>query len=75
MQELSSLFLTNCLSVMHALVKFNEYIPYGLGVMAGHGLLYGIKSRGNNSKTQNARVVFLVHDTSSYCDVCTCEVS
>ena len=37
--------------------------------------LYGIKSRGNNSKTKNARVVFLNHDTSSYCDVCTCEVS
>ena len=36
---------------------------------------YGIKSRGNNSKTKNARVVFLVHDTSSYCDVFTCEVS
>ena len=26
-------------------------------------------------KPKNARVVFLVHDTSSYCDVCTCEVS
>ena len=34
MQELSSLFMTHCLSVMHALVKFHEYIPYGLGVMA-----------------------------------------
>ena len=33
-QELSSLFLTDRLSVMHALVKFHEYIPYGLGVMA-----------------------------------------
>ena len=29
---------------------------------------------GNNSKTKNARVVFLVHDTSSYCDVCTSEL-
>ena len=67
MQELSSLFMTHRLSVMHALVKFHEYIPYGL--------LYGMKSRGNNSKTQNARVVFLVHYTLSYCDVCTCEVS
>ena len=75
MQELSSLFMTHRLSVMHALVKFHEYIPYGLGVMARHGLLYEIKSRGNNSKTKNARVVFLVHDTSSYCDVCNCEVS
>ena len=34
LQELSSLFLTHRLSVMHALVKFHEYIPYGLGEMA-----------------------------------------
>ena len=34
MQELSSLFMTHRLSVMHVLVKFHEYIPYGLGVMA-----------------------------------------
>ena len=34
MQELSSLFMTHRLIVMHALVKFHEYIPYGLGVMA-----------------------------------------
>ena len=34
MQELSSLFMTHRLNVMHALVKFHEYIPYGLGVMA-----------------------------------------
>ena len=34
LQELSSLFMTHRLSVMHALVKFHEYIPYGLGVMA-----------------------------------------
>ena len=33
-QELSSLFLTHRINVMHALVKFNEYIPYGLRVMA-----------------------------------------
>ena len=35
MQELSSLFLTHRLSVMHALVKFREYIPYGLGWLVG----------------------------------------
>ena len=34
MQELSSLFMTHCLNVMRAPVTFNEYIPYGLGVMA-----------------------------------------
>ena len=34
MQQLSSLFMTHRLSVMHALVKFHEYIPHSLGVMA-----------------------------------------
>ena len=33
-EDLSSLFMTHLLSVMHALVKFQEYIPCGLGVMA-----------------------------------------
>ena len=33
-QELSSLFMTHHINVMHALVKFHEYIPYNLGVMA-----------------------------------------
>ena len=32
--ELSSLFMTHRLNVMHAPVKFHEYIPYDLGVMA-----------------------------------------
>ena len=31
MQELSSLFMTHHINVMHALVKFHEYIPYSLG--------------------------------------------
>ena len=30
MQELSSLFMTYQLNVMHAPVKFHEYIPYSL---------------------------------------------
>ena len=34
-QELSSLFMTHRINGMHALIKFPEYIPYGLGVMAG----------------------------------------
>ena len=33
-QELSSLFMTHRLNVMHAAVKFHKYIPYGFGVMA-----------------------------------------
>ena len=34
MQELSSLFMTHHHIVMYAPVKFHEYIPYSLGVMA-----------------------------------------
>ena len=34
MQELSSSFMTHRIDVMHALVKFHEYIPQSLGVMA-----------------------------------------
>ena len=34
MQELSSLFMTYCIYVMHALVQFHEYNSYSLGVMA-----------------------------------------
>ena len=34
MQKLSSLFMTHHINVMHAPVKFQEYIPYSLGVMA-----------------------------------------
>ena len=33
-QQLSSLFMTHRINPMHALIKFPEYIPYGLGVMA-----------------------------------------
>ena len=34
MRELSSLIMTHRLIVMYAPVKFHEYIPYSLGVMA-----------------------------------------
>ena len=33
-QELSSLFMTHRINAMHVLIKFPEYVPYGLGVMA-----------------------------------------
>ena len=64
MQELSSLFVTHRLIVMYAPVKFHEYIPYILGVMARTPFTICNKTREDNSKTKNARVVFLVHDTS-----------
>ena len=34
MQELSSLFMTYHLNVMHEPVKLHEYISYGLGAIA-----------------------------------------
>ena len=37
-QELSSLFMTHRINAMHALIKFPEYIPYGLGDESG---MYG----------------------------------
>ena len=33
-QELYSLFMTHRIIAMHALIKFPQYIPYSLGVMA-----------------------------------------
>ena len=65
MQELSSLFMTHRINVMHALVKFHEYIPYSSGVMARTRLTIWNLVKGDNfSKTKNAGVVSLVHDTS-----------
>ena len=64
MQELSSLFMTHRINVMHALVKFQKYIPYSLGVMARTRLTIWNLVKGKNSKIKNARNVFLVHDTS-----------
>ena len=50
-QELSSFFMTHCLNVMHAPVKFHKYIPYALGVVAwiqiGTDVRTGQMDRGN----------------------------
>ena len=65
MQALSSLFMTHRLNVMHALIKFHEYIPYGLGLM-GRTVNYMELSQGEIIQIgKNPRVVFLVHDTLS----------
>ena len=77
-QELSSLFMTHHLNVMHAPVKFHKYIPYSLGVMARTRFtiwIYETKSRADNSKTKQAKIVYLVHDTLSQCHACACKVS
>ena len=75
MQEFSSLLMTHLLSVMHALVKFHEYISYGLGVMARTQLTMELSQAEIIQKTKNARVVFFLHDTSSQCDAGTGKVS
>ena len=55
-QELSSLFMTHRITAMHALIKFPEYIPYGLGVMARtqsgtYGQTDGRMDRGTDRRT------------------------
>ena len=63
-QELSSLFLTHRLSVMHALVKFHEYIPYGLGVMARTRFSYMELNQGEiiqKPKMQELSSLFMTH--------------
>ena len=81
-QELSFFLMTHRLNVMHAPVKFHKYIPYGLGVMArtrmGRTFVRTGRTggtRADNLKTKQARVVFLLQDTSSQCHACTCKVS
>ena len=64
MQELSSLFLTYRLSVMHALLKFHEYIPYGLGVMAPDTVYYMELSQGEiiqKPKMQELSSLYMTH--------------
>ena len=63
-QELSSLFLTHRLSVMHALVKFHECIPYGFGVMARTRFTYMELNQGaiiQKPKMQELSSLFMTH--------------
>ena len=66
MQELSSLFMTHRLNVMHAPVKFHEYIPYSLGVMARTRLTIW-NSQGEiirKPKMQELSSLFMTHRLS-----------
>ena len=55
MQELSSLFMIHRFIGMYAPVKFHEYIPNSLGVMARTPFttVYATKTREDNSKTKS----------------------
>ena len=63
MQELSSFSMTHPLSVMHALVKFHEYIPYGLGVMARTWFtIWNCQGEiSQKPKTQELSSLFMTH--------------
>ena len=64
MQELSSLFTTHRINVMHALVKFHEYIQYSLGVMAPTAVYYMEPSQGEiiqKPKMQELSSLFRTH--------------
>ena len=67
MQELSSLFITHRINVMHALVKFHEYIPYSLGVMARTRLTIWNLVKGKiiqKPKMQELSSLFMTHRLS-----------
>ena len=55
-QELSSLFMTHRLNVMHAPVKFHKYIPYGLGVMARTRIGTDTRTYGRTSALADVRM-------------------
>ena len=60
--ELSSLFMTHHLNVMYAPVKFHEYIPYGLGVMARtRSGAYGRTDRRTDRCTGRTGVILNAH--------------
>ena len=56
-QELSSLFMTHRLNVMHAPVKFHKYIPYSLGVTARTRIGTDVRT-GRTGLTFNALPLF-----------------
>ena len=61
-QELSSLFMTHRLHVMYAPMKFHEYIPYGLGVMARtRSGTYGRTDGRTDRRTGRTGVILNAH--------------
>ena len=62
------------LSVGNEAVQFHEYIPYGLGTMSV-ALHYMDLGKGAISKTELARVVYLVPGTTSRFDLAICGFS
>ena len=77
MQELSSLFMTHRLILMYAPVNFMNIFHKVLELWPGHeSTTYGRwNRRGIGGGIKNARVVFLIYDTSAQCHTCTCIVS
>ena len=60
--QLSSLFMTHRLNVMYAPVKFHEYLPYGLGVMARtRSGTYGRTDGRTDRRTGRTGVILNAH--------------
>ena len=75
-QELSFLYMSHRHDLFNITVKCHDNIPKGIQPSYGADTKLHLKqSRGNNSKSKKARVVILVHDTSSWSGLNNCEVS
>ena len=64
MQELSSLFMTHHLNVMHAPVKFHESIPYDFGTYGPDTVYYMELSQGQTIQKPNLQelsCLFMTH--------------
>ena len=75
MQELSSLFMTHRLILMYVPVKFHEYRIFHKVLELWPDTKVGRTDGRIGGGINNARVVFLDHDTSAQCHACTCIVS
>ena len=63
--ELSCLFATNRLDTLNQYVKLHEYVPYCLRAIIGFDKPIMYMERADNTWTECARVVMLVHDRLS----------
>ena len=65
--ELLFLCMTHCLIVLYKCMKFQSNIFYSVQLTERTRNCYYLSYKGNNLKNINARVMLLVHDTSSQC--------
>ena len=82
-RELSFLYATHRHDLFYIIVKYHQNFPNGFQVIERTQKCLWTDGRKAHcyiplifwSGDKNARVLFLVHDTLSQCDACTCKVS